>query len=65
MLFHRLAEHPIPGVGEYSIDAASINMRNKSPKATIGQAGRFPKGNSLSRFVPNIPAQYMKEAAKV
>ena len=65
MLFHRLAEHPIPGVGEYSIDAASINNRNKSPKATIGQAGRFPKGNSLSRFVPNIPAQYVKEAQKV
>ena len=36
MLFHRLGENAIPGVGEYSIDAASINMRNKSPKATIG-----------------------------
>jgi hypothetical protein len=56
MLFHRLAENPVPGVGEYSIDKSSINMRNKSPKATIGRAGRFPKDNSLSRFVPNIPA---------
>lgn len=37
MLFHRLQEVAIPGVGEYSIDAASINLRRKSPKATIGQ----------------------------
>lgn len=65
MLFHRIGDNPVPGVGEYSISAASINMRNKSPKATIGQAERFPKEHSLSRYVPNVPAQYVKEAAKV
>lgn len=65
MLFHRIGDNPVPGVGEYSIGTASINMRNKSPKATIGQAERFPKEQSLCRYVPHIPAQYMKEAAKV
>jgi hypothetical protein len=65
MIFQRLGDNHVPGVGEYSIDKSSINMKNKSPKATIGKAGRFPKGNSLSRFVPNIPNQYVKEAAKV
>lgn len=65
MLFHRTREGPIPGVGDYQITDVSISNRNKSPKATIGNAVRFPKDNSLNRFVPNQPAQYVKRADKI
>ena len=56
MLFHRTREGPVPGVGDYNITHNSIANRNKSPKATIGNAIRFPGDNSLNRFVPNQPA---------
>lgn len=53
MLFHRTREGPIPGVGDYNITKISIKNRKKSPSATIGNAERFPRNNSLNRFVPN------------
>ena len=65
MLFHRTRDGPIPGVGDYDITKNSISNKNKSPKATIGNAVRFPGKNSLNRFVPNQPAQYVRQADKI
>ena len=36
-IYHKTNFQQNPGVGDYNIDKASINMRNKSPKATIGK----------------------------
>lgn len=41
MLFHRTNDLRNPGVCDYSIADASINLLSKSPKATIGNEARF------------------------
>ena len=42
-----------------------LDIRKKSPKATIGNSKRFPKTNSLNDFVGNLPEQYVKNASKM
>jgi hypothetical protein len=46
-----------PGVGEYSIEEATISVRNKSPTATIGKSKgrRWFEPNSLSKYRSYLP----------
>lgn len=49
MIFHKTDHHIGPGVGDYSIGNCQIELRPKSPKATIGNAVRFGR-NKLKDY---------------
>ena len=48
MIFHNTDDSQNPGVGDYDITKIQLDLKKKSPKATIGNQPRFPKQNSLN-----------------
>lgn len=44
-----------PGVGQYNVEQGSLDIRQKSPKAIIGQQKRWRGLNSLNQYKPNLP----------
>lgn len=58
MIFHKTDHHIGPGVGDYSIADLQIELRKKSPKATIGNAVRFPR-NKLKDYIGTTNHQYV------
>ena len=65
MLFHKTARHNIPGVGQYDAHSVQLNLRSKSPRATIGKQSRFDRKDSLNGYLSNLPVTYIKDPAKV
>lgn len=53
--FYSTSQFQGPGVGKYKVEQCSLEMKKKSPKATIGNESRFPKENPLLHYVPNLP----------
>lgn len=64
MLFHRTNDLRNPGVCDYSIAEASLNLLGKSPKATIGNEARF-KQAKLKEYIPTVPHQYVYNASHI
>ena len=59
MLIHKTNFELNPGVGDYSVAKAGLEMRNKSPVATIGNQQRFQRMSAISRFKLGIPHTYI------
>jgi len=45
--YHNTSSILYPGVGQYSIEKISIDLKPKSPKATMGTSSRFGPVNKL------------------
>lgn len=63
MIFHKTDHHLGPGVGDYSIAKPLLDLKSKSPKATIGNAARFPR-NKLKDYIGYTSHQYVKNASR-
>ena len=63
-VYHKTDEFQTPGVGDYSVAQALLNMKTKGPKACIGNSPRF-KENKLNFYRANIPASYVKDATEI
>lgn len=48
----------VPGVGDYDISKPEIDMRQKSPNATIGNDRRFAKDGTLHEYKKTTPHFY-------
>ena len=65
MIFHKTDDSQNPGVGDYDITKIQLELKKKSPKATIGNQPRFPKQCSINTFQANLPDQYVQHASKM
>jgi hypothetical protein len=53
--FYNTGTFNYPGVGQYKVEKSSIEIKKKSPVATIGQESRFPKENPLLHYIAHVP----------
>lgn len=58
MIFHKTDHHIGPGVCDYESMKSRDNLLSKSPKATIGNAVRFPR-NKLKDYTITTSHQYV------
>ena len=49
---------------DYDIAKIGLDVRRKSPKATIGNESRFPKECSLNTYISKLPDQFVKNHSK-
>ena len=67
MYFHRTSNLQNPGSGDYVIEEAAIDVKNRSPRAVMGKEKRFYNINEqmVVNYRNPITIQHVKEAGKV
>lgn len=67
MQFYRTCKLNVPGPGDYETVESKINLKKKSPRATIGKEKRFLDKNEQMTvtYKDPITIQHIKESAEV
>ena len=48
---HQTSYFSNPGVGEYNVANTTLEIKPKSPRATIGKQARFEKDSSIKAYI--------------
>lgn len=67
MHFYRTSNLQNPGAGDYVVEDTMLNLKNQSPRPTIGRERRFYKTNEqmVVNYKDPVPVQHINDAAQV